>query len=215
VSSRIPYFFFIGDGAVSSRADEIKLNVPDDYLSLTYKSKESLAWAVRQGFTHAFRAFTDTHLDVGRLAQSGFAQHDYVGNDAGLQSAGFQFTHGGPGFWTGPRAINILLDSPILKEKYETDRYEDQWAGRVLYERGMVPFDDKRYSMGWSYGKDEPAVLEGNDTISEHLSSSQGQYFPDWMYAAHARRFGVPYTSKERRRKGCNCAHCRNQEENR
>jgi len=203
----------VGDGAVALHRDEVHLNVPDDYLSLTFKTKESIAWAVRQGFTHIFRAFTDTHLDLGRLAASEFAQHDYFGNGAGLQAAGFHFAHGGPGYWLGPRGINIVLDSPIRKETIETDKYEDKWVGRVMYAVGMIPWDDKRFSMGWSYGKDEPAVLEHNETISEHLSSSQGQYFPDWMYSAHARRFGMPYSSEYRRRKGCNCKHCRAKED--
>ena len=185
-SSPIPVFFIVGDGAFARQSDEVKLNVPDNYLSLPLKTKESLAWAVRQGFTHAFRAFSDTYIDTARLQDDGSWRWDYVGN---LCDRELPFMHGGPGYWLGPKAIALLLDSPIDVTRFENDIYEDQWVGRVLNGR-VVLRDDKRYSMGMSYKMAEPDCLVDNDVITVHLSMWTNQYDPDWMRQVHAARFG-------------------------
>jgi hypothetical protein len=203
----IPCFFIVGDGGIATR-DTVKLNVPDDYLGLTFKTKESLAWAIRNGFTHVFRSFTDTYVDVKRLADSNFADHDYTGNRSDAQAGGYRFAHGGPGYWLGPRAIHILLDAPIEKEKYDWHKFEDQWVGSTLHSHGIVCVDDKRYSMSMSYLKSEADPLEDNDLISAHLSNLTNQYHPDWMREVHSKRYGLDYKPTIAREKGCMCENC-------
>ena len=203
--SKLPYFFILGDGNKQRWADEVILNVPDDYLSLPFKTKHSIEWAVRCGFTHIFRAFTDTFIDTHRLLyDSNYASHPYIGN-----RSKDGFVHGGPGYWLGPKAIKILIDAPIEKSKFENDKYEDQWVGRVLALHGIHCRDDKNYSMGWSYGLDEQDPLETNEIITVHLSGeSSGQYDKDWMGQVYAKRYKLPYKPTVPRLKGCNCKRC-------
>lgn len=199
--SPIPVFFVVGDGVFARQSDEVKLNVPDHYLAMPLKAKASLAWAVRNGFTHVFRCFTDSYVDVFRLADSRFQNHDYIGNFVD------GFAQGGPGYWLGPKAISIVLDCPIRPEKFEADKYEDQWIGRVLCGVGM---DDKRYSMGMSLKKAEPDPLHENDVVSVHLSMWTNQYDRDWMHQVHARRHKLPFlASVPRLPHQCLCQHCR------
>jgi hypothetical protein len=200
--SHVPYFFFVGDGALRGGPDEIQLNVPDG--DLTLQTKESLAWAVRNGFSHVFRAFPDTYVDTYRLLKSNWQDHIYTGNEQ--YSGGYTFAHGGPGYVLGPKAIHILLDSPI--EKHDLHKSEDQWVGHSLGLRGIVCHDDKRYSLSKSWAKDEADPLEDNELISAHLSNYAGKYEPQWMHATHAARHGRPFEITIPRLKGCNCDHC-------
>lgn len=205
--SAIPYFFLLGkENGITMQRDEIVLDVPDDYLSLPFKSREGKRWALATGFDFFFQCFTDTFIDTERLAASGYEKHDYTGNLA----VGWKisFAHGGPGYWTSKKCAKVLIDRAIEGNHFpETDRYEDQWTGRIL--GGSVQcWDDKRYSMGCSYKFEKGAVLAENDLITEHLSSATNQYHPEWMHQAFAKRYGLPFTVKKPKLRGCNCYKC-------
>ena len=201
-SSPLPVFFIVGDGCFASLPDEVKLNVPDHYLGLPVKTKASLAWAVRNGYTRVFCASITTYVDIKRLEVDGSYRWEYVGNG---KSGFFQ---GGPGFNLGPRAMSILLDTPIWPASFPGDNFADQWIGRSLTNRVTWRQDD-RYSMGMGVKQCEPDPLRDNDVISVQLSNWRGEYYPDWMRQVHAGRFGLPHVATDpRERWYCPCKHC-------
>ena len=206
--SPIPCFFLLGKGNSAAGEDEIVLDVPDDYFGLPFKTKEGKRWARAHGYDFVFQCFVDTYVEPERLAASGFQNYNYSGNESELYAAGFTFCHGGPGYWTGPKAIDILIDAPILRGMFDWHKWEDQWTGHTLTLAGIKPHDDKRYSMGTSYNKQEAVALPDNDVISEHLSSVTGIYDKEWMIQAEHQRHGRPFVPKVIKLEGCNCVHC-------
>lgn len=183
--SVIPYRFFVGD-VPPVADDEICLDYcPDGYFSLPCKTWGSLKWAFENGYTHYFRAFTDTYIDTERLLASGWEAHDYYGNPCGFYRD--LFMHGGPGYWLGLRAAQIIINQGY--EKALGEKFEDYWVGKLMMEHQVPPAYDFRLSMGSSYSRREPMVLPTNDIISEHLSDSGNKYDKMSMYARHALRF--------------------------
>lgn len=190
--SPIDFKFFLGHGNVIQNPDEVLLNVPDDYGSLTAKTQASVQWALDNGYTHCFRSFTDTYIDPSRLLKSGFEKHHYIGNC--FNCPGEPFCHGGPGYWLGPQAMPYVAKAVITA----TDNCEDQWVGHVLKTAYIEPVHDDRYSMGLSYNRHERRISDDNAVISEHLSLQRGEYHKRWMYESYTRRFKVPPPSWRR-----------------
>jgi hypothetical protein len=184
-NSAIPYFFILGDGNIATHPDEIVLPVKDDYFSLPFKTQEGHRWARNQGYDYMFQCFTDTFIDTERLAASDFTRGDFVGNK-GFNPAfrGFNFCHGGPGYWLSPKATDIILAANIGKENLE-----DQWVAFVMKSHGIEVTDDKRYSMGFTYNYREQVPLPTNSQISCHLSDSAHSYQKEMMYGALWQRF--------------------------
>jgi hypothetical protein len=181
----IPVFFLLGERNVDPLPDEIVFPVPDDYLSLPFKTKAGHKWAREQGYGYIFQCFTDTYVDTERLLRSGFEKGDYVGNlgvDCG-RGHQFRFCHGGPGYWLSPKTSDLLLAAGIGEEKLE-----DQWVGLVMQKNRIAITDDSRYSMGTTYRYREPLPLPRNHQISCHLSDSGHKYEASMMFAAERLR---------------------------
>ena len=180
--SVIPYRFFVGDTS-PEHDDEIMLDCPDNYFSLPMKTQLSLRWAMLEGYTHFFRAFTDTFIDTERLAKSGFEEHLYSGNPCGFWRD--LFHHGGPGYWLNLNAAQLVITQPHA----HAEKLEDYWVGMLMQKYGVPPHHDFRYSMGLSYGRRERPSLPDNDIISEHLSDSGNKYDNKTMYDRHKLRY--------------------------
>jgi hypothetical protein len=181
-ASVIPYKFFIGD-MDPIEDDEVGLpGCPDNYFSLPQKTQESLAWAIRGGYTHMFRAFTDTYIDTGRLLHSGFERAAYIGNPCGFYAD--LFMHGGPGYWLSAAAAQHVVMSDVVGQKLE-----DYWVGKLMQAHKIYTAFDFRYSMGNSYDRREGRSLLENDIISEHLSDSGNKYNYGVMLGRHKLRF--------------------------
>lgn len=178
--SSIPVFFVLGKEGNKTSADEIVLDVGDDYRSLPWKTREGHRWALDQGFDFVFQCFTDTYCNPDRMLVSGFEQFDYVGHfrgeDQRVQLEALPpgcYASGGSGYWLNARSSKALLQSSI-------DHWaEDLWVGKVLGEAGICGTQDYRY---WSAGGQ---MLPSNDAISVHLSRGTGEYDPRWMMDQH------------------------------
>jgi hypothetical protein len=183
--SPIPVFFILGEGNVAEHPDEIVLPVKDGYHDLPWKTREGHRWAKEQGYDWTFQAFTDTFIDVDRLVASDFTRGEFVGNK-GFNPAfrGFDFCHGGPGYWLSPHATDLILNAEFGKETCE-----DQWVAWVMKIHGVACVDDKRYSMGTTYNYKESVPLPTNGVISCHLSDSGHKYTKDMMLAAFKLRY--------------------------
>jgi len=184
---KIPYQIFVGrtvENAVG--ANMTVLDAPDGlWVELTYKTRRMMRWAAPQAFTHVFRCDVDTLVHMERLLASGFEAHDYFGSTLDVPT-NWPFCHGGPGFWLSMKAVRILADAAI-DQNSEIHKLQDQWIGDTLGVAGINPAHDPRFSMGWSYGRDEPRILPDNDTISCHMSKGTGNYDKKWMREAYDR----------------------------
>jgi hypothetical protein len=181
-NSALPIFFILGEGNAAPKADEIIFPVKDDYLSLPWKTQQGHRWAREQGYDYIFQCFTDTYVDTERLIQSEFERGDYVGNQ-GVGCRGYDFCHGGPGYWLSPKATDLILAADIGEETLE-----DQWVGWVMIQNGVATTPDFRYSMGTSYRYREAKPAPGNEQISCHLSDSGHCYEAAMMFAAERLR---------------------------
>jgi hypothetical protein len=115
--------FFVGRSLANMKPDEINLHVPDDYMSLSYKTKAMLAWSVAQGYDYTFMCDNDTFIIPEGLMASGFEQYDY---SAEVEHKGY--FNGGAGYFMSRKAAEIIAASPV------TETAEDYWVGITLGE---------------------------------------------------------------------------------
>jgi hypothetical protein len=190
------FFFGFGQGAATATLPEDSILLPDvldDYGNLTYKTRGSLQWAHAEGYDFVFRCFPDTYVRVARLMACGYDTFDYYGDFRGDPSTN-EVTHqraqnyasGGPGYWLSRRAVELLIDAPVLGVWRDelTPYVEDLWVGNILgrhLELKLRYFDDtcrfiNRGSHFWPSKR--------NDVITSHLSCPD-RYDKARMYEAH------------------------------
>ena len=159
--SRLPkgvsYRFFYGRGRLNPRAfryaDEIDLNVPDDYDHLTLKVRAMLKWAYEQGFDYVFKCDDDTYLFPDRLMKSGFQKWDYLGQSRVLDGLGRGICSGGC-YGLSRKALMALVTSrpeSIYKPRHlnlvsGALWQEDRWVAEVLQKSGIQPHNDLRFT---------------------------------------------------------------------
>jgi hypothetical protein len=183
--SPIPYRFLLGGHDDSRKNATVYVPGPDGYDEQIPRMKAGYRWALENGFTHIFRCDTDTLVVPDRLARSHFEWSSYVGNSSEFTVADkydCTFAHGGCGFWVDAGAAQILVDAEPF------GLFNDQWAGKVLTDAGIKLKHDARYSMGKSYGLDQPQATDANGIISVHLGVGRGTFTPEdmrqaWVYA--------------------------------
>lgn len=196
--AEVPFMFFLGQGCEPfyGAFDETILNVKDDYHGQSWKNREALRWALNKGYTNFFVCCDDTYIDTHKLNLA-IPKEDYVGNCKGtphpphIDGVEYDYCHGGPGYWLSEKAARLIVASDINTDLHINHRLCDQWIGEVMYQNGIVPVHDPRYSMGMSYGFDEAPVLNRNENISCHLSLGPGDYKPEWMREADRNRLSV------------------------
>ncbi len=157
------------------KEDEIVLHhVPDGYLHTSFKTRESHRWGMQHGFeSHIFQCFTDTYIDLHRLAESGFQDYDYSGCSAG------QYASGGSGYWLSNRASRFILDEAV------TDWAEDRWVGSIMKKNRIPLHVDPRYR-GYP---ETPQNTSG--CITSHLAVTPKVYDSKLMYEVHADRHAL------------------------
>jgi hypothetical protein len=139
-------------------SDEVLLHVPDDYVHISYKTKEKLRWTVEHGYDFVLCACTDTFIHVSRLMNS-TCEHDYAG-DAGYRPDTGWYVGGGSGILLSRRSAEAIVNDtdPIMQWA------EDWWIGVTLLKHGINPHHDCRYAY---IGKGFPN--KDNDFITGHL----------------------------------------------
>src|ERR1039458_698081 len=159
-------------GGFSAKDDTVILQIPDDYKHMSYKTRESLRWAVQQDYDFIFRACCDTFIDFPRLMASGFAAADYIAGGM-LQPL---YGIGGPGYWLRNRAAKLVINAPV------TDWAEDRWVGGVLYSHGINLTVDSRYVSFPQH------PLKSNDFITSHIALMPIPYDERIMYRFYEER---------------------------
>ena len=148
--------FFVGGDACPLESDETRLPVPDDYWTLTPKTKGICAYMVDCHYDYVYLCDTDTYLEVPDLVMSGFQKYDFSGGHlcqtepgqefgkpyapwttdrGGVADPFYVYLSGGVGFFLSRRAAAILYAT------YYYHHSEDVWVGQVLgplIERGYI-----------------------------------------------------------------------------
>lgn len=144
--------FFVGWGTgVMLGSDEVQIDAPDDYDSLTLKTIEICRWAVANGYDHVFFCDTDTYVNVPKLMGLPFRLSDYYGVNGKDWGVPFRYTgrtrggqdfiiphcypwaSGGFGYFLSFNAMGRILaatrpDTPVMIW------CEDMWVGQQMGE---------------------------------------------------------------------------------
>jgi hypothetical protein len=143
--------------------DEMLLRCPDDFAHLPIKLKHMIRWALQAGFTHFFRADSDTYVVLDRLLASGFEQHSLMAHPT---------FGGGCGWVLDQRCMELLAVEPVASF------IDEVWAKKCFRAHGISSHDDLRFS--------DDDVSKDNDLISTHCGFMAG-YTPARMYDLHKR----------------------------
>jgi hypothetical protein len=104
--------------------DGARLNVPDDYLSLPFKTRAICAYAREAGYRNLLKVDDDTYVRPKKLVVPSV---DYAGRVNGW------FCSGGA-YWLSERAIGLVADAETSSQANE-----DMWVGNVLKSHGIDP----------------------------------------------------------------------------
>lgn len=123
--------FFLAKQKRKPLADEVFLDVPDDYKSLPLKVRAMHVWARKNNYDFIFKTDDDTYVNADNLLGS-LPTTDYLGF--------INFTRPKPwcsgfAYWTSSRASEILSTAPIPPDEWA----EDRWVGGVLFDHGIKP----------------------------------------------------------------------------
>lgn len=136
--------FFYGDGAgwmLGSDFDEQHLQVPDNYLSLPYKTKAICSWSLIREYDYTFLCDTDTYTIPSKLVRSGFEKYDYSGRFGRQPAVGTTFHYrdqygdyplchpwasGGVGYFLSKKAAEVIaINTPNVWA-------EDMFVGQCI-----------------------------------------------------------------------------------
>ena len=180
--------FFLGQGAVARKEDEVLLDCPDDYRSLPYKTKAICKWAWYASYDFVFLCDSDTFVMPERLLASGFWNYDYVGhfNGPGAEpNAVYGQLHawaaGGSGYWLSREAMGmVMLGNPQksicpVSEVPCEDIMVGQVLGPLIATNTIIVSHDPRYALSFR----EDYKVE----ISAHYGSESAErvFDPSWM----------------------------------
>ena len=152
--------FFVGQGTnyVRPLNDEVMIDAPDDYDSLTLKTIEICRWSVQQEYDYTFLCDTDTFLVPNRLLKCGFEKFDFGGlatkplgqvfSYAARDRNGidhdipecYSWASGGYGYFLSRKAMEIILAAPRPTTSVMV-WCEDLWVGQQLgplYNEGKI-----------------------------------------------------------------------------
>lgn len=174
----LDYKLFLGEDATFIKAlDEVRLAVPDDYLSLAYKTKEAHRWALNYGYDWVFQTFSDVYVRPERLweAVNGYSpDKEYIGFAMIDPATKLPYASGGAGYW-----LNARLSKLLIEKDAEDDWAEDRWTGQAMFDNRVTLWHDPRYSP-WPH-----PCLKRNDHATAHLSRGTGKFDKQWMLNTH------------------------------
>jgi hypothetical protein len=153
-ASNVEARFFYGEPKHDLLADEVKINVKDDYESLPAKTREICRWALANNYDFVFKCDDDTAVYVDRLYRELLDQRfDYAGYEHCAVCTG------GPGYFLSRRAMRAVVDAG------SSDHWaEDCWVAKVLGYQNirstMLPGHTPGYAAHWIWpDKFDPKVL--------------------------------------------------------
>ncbi len=130
----IDYKFFLGGGDREPLEDEVFLDVPDDYIGLSWKTRAIMKWAVDNGYDSVFKCDDDTFVFSERLLNA-LPTTLYEGR---VNHTNTQWTPrgwcSGFAYWLSGEALKIIANAPEPIHKAE-----DVWVGMILSQHNISP----------------------------------------------------------------------------
>ena len=168
----VRFFYGRQPQARTEGPDEIELPVDDGYYVLIHKDIAIFEWALARGYEFVLKIDADTWLDVPKLLQSGFEQHDWVGlmGDKGASGGVAHCTSGGVGIWLSAKAMRTFLDHYPSMPPGKMHQWEDWALSLTLADAGMKPVNS---DLLWNF--DLGPAEDRSKLISWHGWSPDGR----------------------------------------
>lgn len=129
-------FFFGRGGDRQPEADEVFLDVLDDYYSLPAKVQAMFQWCLDEGYDQVLKCDDDVFVYVDRLLRE-FCTTDYKGYQVSAADGPYA---SGTAYWVSRRAMQLIVDEP-----WSGDWAEDKRTGKILAAHGIVLENDERF----------------------------------------------------------------------
>lgn len=136
-------------------ADEIFLNVGDNYTQNSAKVKEIVRYALDEKYDYVMLVDDDTFVYLDRILQTDFAQYDYSG-------AATETFHAGSCVFLSRRAMEIVRDSRI------TNYADDLWVGQALKDAGIPTHNIQ--GIRHKFGVDYPVKFATQSLVDAYAS---------------------------------------------
>lgn len=187
--------FFIGHGDYELKADEVRVDCPDDKDHILYKTVELLKWALAREYDLIFKLDTDTYCNVDEIVKRDYSGYDYVGAPVGNIGDFYSGTNcysflQGSATWVSAKAARIVIDEaiPTMNRVMPAamaynglicpyPHSEDLWIGQALTPH--IKSGYLRALPDWSYS-DGPYTY--------HFARSAKHKMERWMRALHDAR---------------------------
>ena len=175
--------FFLGRGCETVQADEILLDVPDDWDGLPRKVQAVCRWAETHDYDFIFKADTDSYICIPRLLESGFEKYHYSGccGEKPNEYPDACFPANGGGYWLSRRAFSYLAENMNLG----LGKNCEDWCVFLSLMKGAGIFvhHDPRYRAN----RETPGQAPNpeNDFIILHDAGGASLRDPLYMIAAH------------------------------
>jgi len=146
--------FFYGNGAgwlLGPAHDEIHVNVGDDYLDLSQKTKAMCEWSLARDYDFSYFADNDTFVHPEHLMSCGFESFKFSApvHIANKPIPDHNYPWGGFGYFIDRDATQILASTPV-EARYTA---EDHWVGQILFENG-IPLEGPLPKFSWHFPRD-------------------------------------------------------------
>jgi hypothetical protein len=135
--------FFVGRGDAQLLGDERRLNVPDDYQSLPFKTAAICSWTIFAGYDHVFKADTDTCILPDRLLDCGWETADYLGKFFQREDFAYPYAEGGNGYFLSRRACELVADMPVVH--WAEDLCVGQVLGPAIQDNKLIKLEPLRF----------------------------------------------------------------------
>lgn len=142
-----------------------QLNVDDSYAGLPAKVRETVRWALANGYDSMLKLDDDVYLVPERLPNY---EADYVGNFRDRNGNYHHAYASGFCYHLGKRAMEIIAGAELT-----ADSMEDRWVGNVLGEARVSTFDEKRFACPYPNGVEDPKFLWGSPIGKTHIALAQ------------------------------------------
>lgn len=161
--------FFLAAQLREPLADEIFLDVGDDYKSLPAKVREISRWASKQNYLQTLKLDDDVVMWPTRVV---FPQGHYTG---WIQepTPGFAKHCSGLAYWLSADCMKTLAEAEIGEETAE-----DRWTGQVLWKAGFRPNPIERGGLQW-VGRRRPLAVNIKAIVSRAYVA--GEFTPEEM----------------------------------
>jgi hypothetical protein len=170
--------FFYGRTSDKTRkplADEVFLDVEDDYEHLPQKMRAIYKWAVDHGYDYVFKADDDGFLYIDRLLRTNYANFDQLGFSNCTHGLGNKcqcYVTGGCGYFLSKRAMQAVINEPI------THWAEDLTTGKALRRHGYKRAGHSGFLPGFdAHFVDVNEILKsGKQYVSLHAVTPEGMH---------------------------------------